>query len=106
MGRPVRGGTPEDLGGQGPEGAERVAGPLPGEQFLGERGDVERAGGDLPELLAGGEWGALHGAVELGRAGGQQEQFETARAASFFRGGELAAPWTSRARPGEARLMG
>ena len=70
MGRPVRGGTPEDLGGQGPEGAERVAGPLPGEQFLGERGDVERARGDILELLGGSELGAFHGAVEFGERGG------------------------------------
>jgi hypothetical protein len=83
-----------------------VVGPLPGEQFLGERGDVARAGGDLIEFLQVSAVGAFQGAVEFGGAGGQQEQFETARAASFFRGGELAAPWTSRARPGEARLMG
>ena len=45
-------------------GADGVVGPLPVLEFLVELGDLERAGGDLIELLRVGTLGAL----DLGQA--------------------------------------
>ena len=54
---------------EGLVGADGAVGPLPVEQFLVEQGDLERAGGDLIELLGMGTLGPLNGAVEFGGEG-------------------------------------
>lgn len=62
----------ELLGPEAPDGLARPDGVedvLPLAEFLVELGDLERAGGDLIELLHVGAVGALIGAVEFGGAG-------------------------------------
>ena len=73
-------------------GADGVIGPFPGLQLLVERGDLERAGGDLIALLRVGAVGTFDVAMELGRAGRQDEPAQAAlRAGLLEEGGELTA---------------
>ena len=53
---------------EGLVGADGIVDPLSVLPFLVELGDLERAGGDLIELLRVGVVGALDVAIELGRA--------------------------------------
>ena len=90
-------------------GADGVVGPLPVLEFLVERGDLERAGGDLIEFLRVRTLGAFDRAVELGRAGRQDKELQAALLPSVFEGGgELtAAVDLHRAdREGQALLQG
>jgi transposase len=72
---------------EGLMGADGVVGPLPVLEFLVERGDLERAGGDLIKLLRMGALGALDRAVEFGRAGRQDKEPQPALLAGVFEGG-------------------
>ena len=60
--------TPGEFGSREPGGGDGVVGPLPGQQFSVELGDLEPAGGDLIELLGVGPVGPFEVAMEFGGA--------------------------------------
>ena len=69
---------------QGLVGTEGVVGPFPGLELVIELGDRERAEGDLIEFLRMGAIGALHLAVELGRARGKHKEAQAPLLTSFL----------------------
>ncbi len=69
-----------------------IVGLFPSLKFAVEFGDGERKGGDLIELLGVSAIGALHLAIEFGRAGQQDKELHASLLAGLLEdGGELAA---------------
>src|SRR5207248_9023522 len=72
--------------------ADGVVDFFPLAQFAVEGFHLQRAGGDLIELLGVGAVGALHGTVEFGRTRREHEQVQAALLAGLLElGGELTA---------------
>ena len=72
---------------EGLVGADDVVGVFPGLQLAIKLGDLERAGGDLIELLRVRAAGTFDVAMEFGRARGQDEQAQAALLAGLLKGG-------------------
>src|SRR3990172_4720821 len=77
---------------QGLVWAEGVVEALPGMQGWPHRGEIQVAVIALPELLGMGALGALHMAVEFGRAGREDEEAETCLSARLLEVGHELTP--------------